>query len=84
MSITKSHIARVLSELARIYENPGTSTDAKLQALRLSLEGIKMRNPPKRKTDREKALLSALGVQPSGPKKKGEPKPAQIPENGKD
>ncbi len=59
---------RLLRALEEIYNSSDATIAEKLQALQLSVEVVPMRTKPRRKTDKEKAVIEALK---SGTKKKG-------------
>ncbi len=65
--VGQSYPNRLLSALAAILEDPAASVAERLQAAKLSIEAIPMRPNPRRKTEKEKAILVALG----GTKKPG-------------
>ena len=60
-------VTRLLRALSTIYEGEDASVAEKLQALQLSINVLPLRKVPRRKTDKERALIAALGG-----KKKGE------------
>lgn len=82
MSPGKSFINRVLRSLAEIHESQNSSPEERLQALRLSIEAIDRRPVAKRKTDKDKALIAALGGK-SGKKKSPTAAGDKIPQSGK-
>jgi len=52
---------RILKALAEIYEqDENASISEKLQAIQLSITVLPMRTTPKRKTDKDKAIIEAL------------------------
>ena len=72
----KSVINRLLSVVVDLAENPNLGEAQRLAAVKIAAEVWDRRPRPKRKTDRDKALLNALsgakGKQ-KGPGKKPEP-----------
>jgi len=75
-----SYPNRLLSALAGILEDPDASIAERLQAAKLSLEAIPLRPSPRRKTDKEKAIIEAL----KGTKKPGVFKGHPVEEPPKD
>lgn len=55
-----SYPHRLLQALASVYEEEGATKHEKLQAVKMSLEAMKHRKKPKRKTDRDKEVIRAL------------------------
>lgn len=80
MTRPKTYVNRMLKALSEIYEDPSYTPAEKLQAVRLSIETIDRRVTPKRKTDKDKALLKALGVPPNATPKKKAPAEAEAEE----
>lgn len=72
----QSYPNKLLQALQAIIADPSASVAQRLQAVELSTKILPLRKTPRRKTDKDKAILAALE---GNKKKKEEPKP--LPEN---
>lgn len=78
---TKTHIARLLTALASIYEDENAGVQEKLQAAKLMLDALARRPVVRRKTDKERMIAAALGMKKKtfgGKQEQKKPTPEEV------